>query len=354
MKTQRQVNVSLISPGELVETIHYGPYSHYWWHLLPNFNKDNEDNKETAYFSIRVSQKSKVTLNEHEFIVTVVVENTHALFISKIEETSYTLEIYQNQECKRIIKDESPINIWKNLGLIKKFNGNQLFGIDNNMIQSLNQKQKAPTCSPREWEDYSIMLLLFNYHLKRRTITDIDWHQLFVKWKKQVSPLIELNNELQEIYSEDYQFSSRELEADPKQDSALLAQLYQMGILANNSIQTFWQCFNQALNDNKKNYDGKRRILSIISDDFTYDKLQENLGVGQHTIFESRKYARINSYRAPVLDKPIFYRTKLTSEQLQQFELFFSTKKHVNMSSYKTDNKSGLPVLYLQDYKQAL
>ncbi|GBB98400.1 hypothetical protein RclHR1_03210021 [Rhizophagus clarus] len=156
------------------------------------------------------------------------------------------------------------------------------------MIQSLNQKQKAPTCSPREWEDYSIMLLLFNYHLKRRTITDIDWHQLFVKWKKQVSPLIELNNELQEIYSEDYQFSSRELEADPKQDSALLAQLYQMGILANNSIQTFWQCFNQALNDNKKNYDGKRRILSIISDDFTYDKLQENLGVGQHTIFESR------------------------------------------------------------------
>ncbi|GES76773.1 hypothetical protein GLOIN_2v1483553 [Rhizophagus clarus] len=381
MKTQRQVNVSLISPGELVETIHYGPYSHYWWHLLPNFNKDNEDNKETAYFSIRVSQKSKVTLNEHEFIVTVVVgdkENnnflpgylchcrniikvandlTNAIFevyfkifetkthYSEIQimETSYTLEIYQNQECKRIIKDESPINIWKNLGLIKKFNGNQLFGIDNNMIQSLNQKQKAPTCSPREWEDYSIMLLLFNYHLKRRTITDIDWHQLFVKWKKQVSPLIELNNELQEIYSEDYQFSSRELEADPKQDSALLAQLYQMGILANNSIQTFWQCFNQALNDNKKNYDGKRRILSIISDDFTYDKLQENLGVGQHTIFESRKYARINSYRAPVLDKPIFYRTKLTSEQLQQFELFFSTKKHVNMSSYKTDNKSGLP-----------
>jgi hypothetical protein len=39
---------------------------------------------------------------------------------------------------------------------------------------------------------------------------------------------------------------------------------------------------------------------------------------------------------------------------LSQFELFFADKKNVNMSSYKTDNKSGLPVLYLQDHKQAL
>jgi len=39
---------------------------------------------------------------------------------------------------------------------------------------------------------------------------------------------------------------------------------------------------------------------------------------------------------------------------LSQFELFFTDKKYVNMSSYKTDNKSGLPVLYLQDCKQAL
>ncbi|GBB92095.1 hypothetical protein RclHR1_19620001, partial [Rhizophagus clarus] len=47
----------------------------------------------------------------------------------------------------------------------------------------------------------------------KRTIANIDWYQLFIKWKQQASPLIELNNELQEIYSEDYQFSLRELEA---------------------------------------------------------------------------------------------------------------------------------------------
>jgi hypothetical protein len=50
-----------------------------------------------------------------------------------------------------------------------------------------------------------------------------------------------------------------------------------------NSTQTFWQCFNLALEDNKKNYDGKRRVLSIIAEDFTYEELQKNLGVSiQH------------------------------------------------------------------------
>ena len=46
-----------------------------------------------------------------------------------------------------------------------------------------------------------------------------------------------------------------------------------------NSTTTIWQCFNHALEDNKKNRDGKRRVLSIIADDFTYKELQENLGV---------------------------------------------------------------------------
>ena len=68
--------------------------------------------------------------------------NKQAIFISKIEDTSCILEIHQNQKCKRIIKGESPIDVWKNSDLIKKFNGNKLFGIDNHMIQSLNGKNK--------------------------------------------------------------------------------------------------------------------------------------------------------------------------------------------------------------------
>ncbi|CAB4439189.1 unnamed protein product [Rhizophagus irregularis] len=72
MKKHRQANVSLISPGELVEALHYGPYSRYWWHLLSDLNKDSN---ETVYLPIRVQQKSKIILNEHEFIVTIVAGN---------------------------------------------------------------------------------------------------------------------------------------------------------------------------------------------------------------------------------------------------------------------------------------
>jgi hypothetical protein len=60
-----------------------------------------------------------------------------------------------------------------------------------------------------------------------------------------------------------------------------------MGILVENSTQTFWQCFSQAINDNKKNYDGKRRALSIIADDFTYDELQKNLGVSNFNVISN-------------------------------------------------------------------
>ena len=38
----------------------------------------------------------------------------------------------------------------------------------------------------------------------------------------------------------------------------------------------------------------------------------------------------------------------------KQFELFFADKANVNMSSYKVDAKTQLPVLYLKDQKNTL
>ena len=59
-------------------------------------------------------------------------------------------------------------------------------------------------------------------------------------------------------------------------------------------------------------------------------------------------------YGAPPLTKPIITRKRLNQEKLDQFELFFNDKKNVNMSSFKTEPKTGLPVLYLQDSKKSL
>ena len=46
-----------------------------------------------------------------------------------------------------------------------------------------------------------------------------------------------------------------------------------------NSTKKFWDCFDRAISENKKNHDGKRRILSIIADQFTYSELVKNLKV---------------------------------------------------------------------------
>ena len=39
---------------------------------------------------------------------------------------------------------------------------------------------------------------------------------------------------------------------------------------------------------------------------------------------------------------------------LDQFQLFFSDKNNVNMSSYKVEPKTGLPILYLKENKISL
>jgi hypothetical protein len=54
------------------------------------------------------------------------------------------------------------------------------------------------------------------------------------------------------------------------------------------------------------------------------------------------------------LEKPLITRSKMPEVKEKEFELFFADKTNVNMSSYKVDAKTQLPVLYLKDQKSAL
>jgi len=45
------------------------------------------------------------------------------------------------------------------------------------------------------------------------------------------------------------------------------------------SAKSFWNCFAESYEKNKNGADGKRRILSIIAQEFTYHDLQEKLRV---------------------------------------------------------------------------
>jgi hypothetical protein len=59
--------------------------------------------------------------------------------------------------------------------------------------------------------------------------------------------------------------------------------LYRSGFLnaypTHNENEVFWNCFKKSLDDNKRGPDGKQRILSIIAQDFSYERLQKKLEV---------------------------------------------------------------------------
>ena len=61
--------------------------------------------------------------------------------------------------------------------------------------------------------------------------------------------------------------------------------LYNLGFLRSipttmfNATETFWKCFARSFDDNKRESDRTRRILSIIAEEFPYQELQKHLQV---------------------------------------------------------------------------
>jgi hypothetical protein len=45
---------------------------------------------------------------------------------------------------------------------------------------------------------------IFNYHMKKRVLTSIDWKNFFIEWQNQKSNIIELTQKLKEIYPVGY------------------------------------------------------------------------------------------------------------------------------------------------------
>src|SRR5436190_18037141 len=71
MPKQKEYIVSLISAGELVDTLHFGLYAKDWWLARPT--KDDTEN--TPFYPIRPGMKTLTTINKRDFIITVVQGN---------------------------------------------------------------------------------------------------------------------------------------------------------------------------------------------------------------------------------------------------------------------------------------
>ncbi|RHZ82228.1 hypothetical protein Glove_110g47 [Diversispora epigaea] len=365
--------VSETSPTKAISTAYkyrfntYTRYSGYQimgWNdkdILESFKKNvqftpvniNIGNKNIFIYSIGVSSYEKWYYAGSGFQASLIntYEKKQSIFVSRFEDKKCIVEIYQESVLKKQFIGKTP-----------------------------NEQHKIPKCTPNDWNNEDILQQLFNYHVKRRTIASVNWKFFFKTWNESENPIIELELSLCAIYPSGYEFSERELGAwktmlhaieeskyqlwtksiNGQTEKVAFAALYKRGFLISipknmpNTTRTFWKCFERAIACNKKNLDGKRRILSIIANEFTYKELEQNLNVGRNTILESRKHARNEGYGAPILAKPVINKQRFTSEMLKQIENFLNDKEFVNMSSYKTDIKTGKPILYLQDTKKAL
>ncbi|CAG8659650.1 413_t:CDS:2 [Funneliformis mosseae] len=71
------ITVSLIDLGSVVEEFQYRPYSHCWW-------KISTDKENVSFFPLRIGQKTKTCLNNHDFFVTIVVGNKNDIAAPEI------------------------------------------------------------------------------------------------------------------------------------------------------------------------------------------------------------------------------------------------------------------------------
>jgi len=140
-------------------------------------------------------------------------ERNPAIYVSQIEENKCTLEIYQDFQIKKKFEGSTPDEVWNLSHQLQKCKESELFGLENSKVQNLIHQDYIPKCSWDNWINYSIMKKLFDYHLKRRTITSIEWHEFFISWANFNNLIIELESTLKILYSAKYQFNDRELGA---------------------------------------------------------------------------------------------------------------------------------------------
>ena len=140
-------------------------------------------------------------------------EKQQGIFVSQIENEHCIVEIYQDSQLKKRVIGISSDDVWQKTGLIQQYNGIQLFGLDNSIIQQLIKTYRVPICELKDWQNQSVMKPIFDYHLKKRTLADINWHQFFISWAESDVTIIDLKSHLKTIYPHNYSFGERELRA---------------------------------------------------------------------------------------------------------------------------------------------
>ncbi|CAG8519670.1 27311_t:CDS:2, partial [Racocetra persica] len=318
------------------------------------------------------------------------------LILQQVLDNYCSLQVYKGRNEVHQYVGETPIVIWKKYGMHQNRDHLALFRLKDPKVQALlTNKKEDIICTSFQWNDISILQQIFNLHIKCRKISmpKEDWHILFTKWITQQSTIVRLPHVLHSVYLPGYSFQHKKLAAwhsmfracgytnimpyskeesdfkfwmyavDSRADRQTLKNLYQWELIQikdQNSLCNiatscqFWDSFRHALKINKRGAGRKIRILSIIASYFDYQVLKRELGVTSKTICKARKHSRLYSVGAPPMEMPKKTTKLMAKFKERQFKIFFSDKDNVTMSSYKTDPKTNLSILYLRDNKALL
>ncbi|CAG8502637.1 8447_t:CDS:1 [Gigaspora rosea] len=132
-------------------------------------------------------------------------QKQRCIFFEEFDDDEYTLTIYDKQmEISKTFINVDPDLLWKQVNCLQQYNGKELFGLEETYTQNLIRSIKVPTCSLDKWNNNQIMECVYNYHLKCRLSTHINWLEWFNQWQEETSTIIELQTSLHILYPFNY------------------------------------------------------------------------------------------------------------------------------------------------------
>ena len=79
----------------------------------------------------------------------------------KLEDDQCILEIYRNADKIEQFTGLTPDDVWKKVGIHKKFSGSHIFGITHETTQNLLQSEVV-TCKSDEWNNHEKLTKVFD------------------------------------------------------------------------------------------------------------------------------------------------------------------------------------------------
>ncbi|RIB20250.1 hypothetical protein C2G38_2179769 [Gigaspora rosea] len=413
MTKYKKYVVTLILPGNIIQDLHFGAFSRNWWLSRPDDNSTC-----LSLYSIRVGMKTLTTINNKDFIITVVQNNEFKPsyicqsdgIYSKICENSTTAitSVYQRIFSvatkhagplimgfdQHIISDQLLSDITFRPFSFKLDKLNLLIFVLENLIilngiivkkvrvyQATQEVAMFKNTSPNTiWQQIGILsqyteLELFGLAHKITyeaikeipSCTSLDWNnEIFEKvfqyhLKRRLSPNINWRKFFISWSKQNHiiELHQKLKEIYSKEQVIEEREWRAWKALLNHCGCTEITPYSKEQSDfefwtRSENPNYDKAILKTLANKFTYNEIQANLKVSTDAITYARHFAQNYGPDGHQWEKPIIKHEKMDPKKKEQLEKFFQDKAVVIMSSYKTDNSTNQPVHYLKNTKQVL